>query len=67
MPWYEADYTSADYFDGLFEQNAGLISGMMNGIKIATIAAALISVICGMAGMRLEPKKKSSDSGSAIL
>jgi hypothetical protein len=62
LPWYEAGYTSADYFDGLFEQNKGLFAGMMIGIKIVTAISALISVICGITGTKLEPQSKSKEA-----
>lgn len=55
LPWYEADYTSADYFGGFFKQN--MFAGMLQCIKIATMLSVLISVICGIAGAKLEPKK----------
>lgn len=58
LPWYEAGLTSADYFDGLFKTNTGLFSGMITGIKIATAISALISVLCGVAGVKIEPKNK---------
>ena len=57
LPWYEADYTSADYFDGMFTQHKGLIAGMMGAIKIATVISALTSVVCGIAGVKLEPNR----------
>jgi amino acid transporter len=58
LPWYEAGYTSADYFGGLFEQSKGLFAGMLTGIKIITVMSALISAICGIAGAKLETGRK---------
>ncbi|MDF3003064.1 MAG: amino acid transporter protein [Bacillota bacterium] len=62
LPWYEADYTSADYFDGLFEGNLSLFAGMMGVIKIATVISALISVFCRIAGWRLEMNQSRKET-----
>jgi amino acid permease len=58
LPWYEAGYTTADYFGGVLTQHKGLIDGMRGAIKIATVVSALISVICGIAGAKLESGRK---------
>jgi len=58
LPWFEGDW-GPDYYLETYE--TGFFSsfdGMINAIKIATIAALVISIICAIVAAKVEPKKE---------
>jgi hypothetical protein len=58
LPWYESDWGSVDYYEGMFEQyDEAVFATTMACIKVVTVISAVVALVLAIIGNKIEPKK----------